>query len=138
MDLKKELETVKRLLVIKESLIDYTGPIFVFGNIDMLLNAKNQTVISATMPREEFVILNERIPNWVIEVNSKVDYNNNILIIKDMDKISLERQEILLDILEDNQISTENLPENLKIILHSDKACDINFKIRDIVECYEI
>ena len=55
-----------------------------------------------------------------------------------MDKISIERQEILLDILEDNQISTEDLPENLKIILNSDKKCDVNLKIRDIVECYEV
>ena len=55
-----------------------------------------------------------------------------------MDKISLEKQEILLDILENNQVSLEDLPENLKIILTATSKCDINSKIRDIVECYEI
>lgn len=138
MDYKSELETTKKMLLVGESLFDYAGPLFVLGNIDMLMSGYNPTIISATMPREEFVILNNCIPNWVNEVNAKANDSNNILIIKDMDKISVQRQEILLDILEDNQVSTENLPENLKIILNADKKCDISFKIRDLVEYYEI
>lgn len=138
MDTKDQLEYAKKLLVIKESLVDYAGPIFIFGNVDWLLNSQNSTIISATMPREEFVILNNNVPKWVDEVNTKSNDVNNILVIRDMDKISLERQEILLDILEDNQISTEDLPENLKIILNASNKCDVNVKVRDIVECYEI
>lgn len=138
MELREKLEKTKNLLVIKECLIDYVGPLFIFGDIESLLGEENLTIISATMPREEFVILNNRVPKWFDEVKTKASDINNILIIKDMDKISLERQEILLDILENNQISTEELPENLKIILNADKKCDINGKVRDIVECYEI
>lgn len=138
MDMRKELQNTKKLLIVKESLVDYAGPVFVFGNIDNFINKDNLTIISATMPREEFVILNEHIPQWVNEVKSKSDYKYNFLLIKDMDKVSIERQEILLDILEENQISTEDLPDNLRIILNSEKKCDINTKIRDIVECYEV
>lgn len=138
MEIKEQLEVMKRLFVVKECLIDYTGPLFVFGNIDLLLSDQHLTILSAIMPREEFVILNNRVPNWVNEVKSKANTSNNILVICDMDKISIEEQEILLDILEDNQISTERLPENLKIILHANKKCGINPKIMDIVECYEI
>ena len=65
MDLRKELESAKKMLVVEECLIDYAGPIFVFGNIDILLKGHNPTIISAAMPREEFVILNNRIPLWV-------------------------------------------------------------------------
>ena len=109
-----------------------------FGNIDWLLEGNDITIISATMPKEEFVILNNRVPKWVSDVNMHVDANNNILIIKDMDKISVEKQELLLDILDNNQISSEELPENLKIILNADVKCEVNNKIRDIVECYEL
>lgn len=138
METKEQLEVMKRLVVVKECLIDYAGPLFVFGNIDLLLCGQHSTIISATIPREEFAILNNRVPDWVNAVNSKADTITNILVIRDMDKISIERQEILLDILEENQISTECLPENLKIILHANKRCEINPKIKDIVECYEI
>lgn len=138
MESKSNSEFTDKLLVIKECLIDYVGPLFIFGDIDWLLEGNNITVISATMPKEEFVILNNRIPKWVSDINSYKDTQNNILVIKDMDKISVEKQEILLDILDNNQISTEELPENLKIILNSDVKCEVNNKIRDIVECYEI
>lgn len=138
MNLKEQLERTKRMLVIRESFVDYAGPIFVVGNIDWLLNGLSPVIISATMPKEEFSILNNRIPNWVNQVIYNQNNANNVLVIKDIDKIDLEKQEILLDILENNQISTEDLPENIKIILNSDNKCDINFKIRDIVEYYEI
>lgn len=138
MNLREELERTKNLLVVKECLVDYVGPIFVFGNIESELDDYNPCVISATMDREEFVILNGKVPMWIDEITKKASEVYNILIIKDMDKISLEKQEILLDILENNQVSLENLPENLKIILTATSKCDINSKIRDIVECYEI
>ena len=130
-------EEISRL-IIKECLIDYVGPLFIFGNIDWLLKGDNITVISATMPKDEFIILNKRIPKWLSDVKLYADNKNNILVIKDMDKISVEKQEILLDILDNNQISTEELPENLKIILNADEKCEVNNKIRDIVECYEL
>ena len=138
MSSENKAELTNNLLVIKECLIDYVGPLFVFGNIDWLLDGNDITIISATMPKEDFVILNNRVPKWVSDVNLRVDAKNNILIIKDMDKISVERQELLLDILDNNQISSEELPENLKIILNADVKCEVNNKIRDIVECYEL
>ena len=138
MSLENKAEFTNKLLVIKESLIDYVGPLFIFGNIDWLLEGNDITIISATMPKEEFVILNNRVPKWVSDVKSCIDAKNNILIIKDMDKISIERQELLLDILDNNQISSETLPDNLKIILNADSRCEVNYKIRDIVECYEL
>lgn len=138
MNLKEQLERAKKMLVIRESFIDYAGPIFVVGNIDWLLNGLNPVIISAQAPKEEFIIINNHIPSWIIQVEHNKNNPNNVLVITDMDKISLEKQEILLDILKNNQISTEELPENLKIILNSDNKCDINFKIRDLVEYYEI
>ena len=138
MGLKNNVEFADKLSVIKECLIDYVGPLFIFGNIDWLLDGNDITIISVTMPKEEFVILNNRVPKWVSDVNMRVDAKNNILIIKDMDKISVEKQELLLDILDNNQISSEELPENLKIILNADVKCEVNNKIRDIVECYEL
>ena len=45
---------------------------------------------------------------------------------------------LFLDIIENNQISNERLPDNLKIVLNSKERCDINPKIRDIVEYYEL
>lgn len=138
MDLKEQLQRTKRMLVIRESFVDYAGSIFVVGNIDWLLNGLNPVIISATMPKEEFIILNNHVPNWVNEVKSR-DYNiNNVLVISDMDKVSVEKQELLLDILENNQVSTEQLPENLKIILNANEKCNVNFKVRDVVEYYEI
>ena len=138
MELKDNVEFADKLSVIKECLIDYVGPLFIFGDIDWLLDGNDITIISVTMPKEEFVILNNRVPKWVSDVNLRMDAKNNILIIKDMDKISVEKQELLLDILDNNQISSEELPENLKIILNADVKCEVNNKIRDIVECYEL
>ena len=138
MELKNNVEFADKLSVIKECLIDYVGPLFIFGDIDWLLDGNDITIISATMPKEDFVILNNRVPKWVSDVNLRMDAKNNILIIKDMDKISVEKQELLLDILDNNQISSEELPENLKIILNADVKCEVNNKIRDIVECYEL
>lgn len=138
MELKDNVEFADKLSVIKECLIDYVGPLFIFGDIDWLLDGNDITIISATMPKEDFVILNNRVPKWVSDVNLRMDAKNNILIIKDMDKISVEKQELLLDILDNNQISSEELPENLKIILNADVKCEVNNKIRDIVECYEL
>ena len=138
MEIKKELNKMKQTFVIQESLTDYVGPIFICGEIDWLLENINPVVISMTMPRENFIIQNDITPNWINQIRDKYNNENNILLICDMDKISMDRQEILLDMLEDNQISSEELPENLKIIIQSDTKCNISTKIRDIVEYYEI
>ena len=138
MELKEQLKRTKTMLVIRESFVDYAGPIFVTGSIDWLLKGTNPVIISATMPKEEFIILNNHIPNWMHEVNLNTNSINNILVISDLDKVSIEKQELLLDILENNQVSTYNLPENLKIILNAQQKCNISPKVRDIVEYYEI
>lgn len=72
MDIKEELEKMKSIVIIKESLIDYAGPIFIFGNIKWLLKDLHPTIISATMPKKEFVILNNRIPKWVDEIKKNL------------------------------------------------------------------
>lgn len=136
MDIKQKLESFKLLAVISEALTDYVSPIFTSNDISMILEGKNPTVIKATMPKEEFVILNNHIPNWVVDVNSKCNESDNILIIEDIDKIKIEDQELFLDIIKDNQISTVDLPSNLKIILKASSKCEISSKIRSYVEYY--
>ena len=138
MNIKESLEQLKKQIVIEESLTDYAGPILIFGNINWLIENKNVITVSLTMSRDNFAIINNKYPNWSIEVQNKANEDENILIINDIDKVDINRQEILLDILEDNEISTEKLPDNLKIILHSNNKCDISLKIRDIVECYSL
>ena len=64
--------------------------------------------------------------------------DNNILVITDIDKVSLEKQGLLIDIIENNHISTVELPKNLKVVLHSNIKCKLNDKIRPLLECYNI
>ena len=135
-DEKEQLKKLKKLMVIKESLTDYVEPILVIGNIDWLLNS-TVTIVSLMLPKEEFAILNDKIPSWVLQVRNKRINKENILVMTDFDKISIEKQELLLEILKDNKISSEDLPENLKIVLHARGRCNINPKIRDLIECYE-
>lgn len=138
MELKENTTFPEKLSIIKECLIDYVGPFLIVGDIDWLLEGENITTISATLPKEEFIIINNQIPNWMIKLEDKNNDENNILVITDMDKIEIEKQEILLDILENNQISTKALPSNLKVILNAKQKCKINNKVRDIIEYYEI
>ena len=138
MELKNKLGLLKNLTIINECVIDYVGPLFIFGNIDLLLNKNEVTVASACLPKEEFAIINSNIPSWVKQIEAKSNESNNILVITDMDKISLENQDLFLDLIENKQISTYELPENLKIILHASKKCEINPKLRVFVESYEI
>lgn len=134
----EELKTMNKNLIVYECLTDYVGPILIFGNIDITLFDKDATVISATLPKEELILLKENIPKWVSKICSKYNENTNILVINDFDKITLDKQELFLDILEYNQISTYDLPANLKIILLSLNKCEVNNKIKDIIECYEV
>lgn len=137
MDLNNNDLSIK-LNAIKESLIDYVGPILIFGDISWLLENKDIDVVSAISPKEKFMILDNNIPNWINDVEKRKDNISNILIINDLDKITNEEQELLLDILEINQVSNRKLPDNLKIVLNANKKCELISNIRDIVECYEI
>ena len=137
MDLNNNDLSIK-LNAIKESLIDYVGPILIFGDISWLLENKDINVVSAISPKEKFMILDNNIPNWINNVEKRKDNISNILIINDLDKISIDEQELLLDILEINKVSNRKLPNNLKIILNANKKCELISNIRDIVECYEI
>ncbi|MBQ9012314.1 MAG: hypothetical protein IJ094_01865 [Bacilli bacterium] len=129
---------IKNKLVVFECLVDYAGPILLIGDINWLLNQYDATVISATIPKEELIIANNYMPKWVNEVRNKETLKTNILIITDFHKISIDKQELFLDILKNNQISSESLPDDLKIIVQADEKCIINQKVRDIVEYYEI
>lgn len=128
----------ERLGVIKECLIDYVGPILIFGDISWLLENEDILVVSAINPKKKFMILDNNIPNWITEVEKRKDNLSNILIINDLDKISIDEQELLLDVLEINKVSNRKLPNNLKIVLNANNKCELISNIRDIVECYEI
>ena len=77
-DEKEQLKKLKKLMVIKESLTDYVEPILVIGNIDWLLNS-TVTIVSLMLPKEEFAILNDKIPSWVLQVRNKRINKENIL-----------------------------------------------------------
>ncbi len=137
MDLKDRLEIIKNITVINECLIDYTGPICIFGTLDLVFIKDKVTIISATLSEDNFAIINGKVPSWVNSV-SKNKSDNNILVITDIDKVSLEKQGLLIDIIENNHISTVELPKNLKVVLHSNTKCELNDKIRPLLECYNI
>ena len=128
------LETIS---CIKECLIDYSTPIYIKGNIEVL-EPLATSIISAKIPKQELIILNNRNPEWLTKILNNYDKENNILIIKDFDKISKEEQNFFIDIICENLISSKELPQNLKIIINSLERCKLIQKISDIVQYFEI
>lgn len=118
---------MNKLDLIKDYLSVYACPLFILGNIDDL-DINKYNVVSADCPKQNFIIFN-RNPKWLNRaLNNESD--NNILIIKNFDKLSLEEQELFIDIICNNTISGEELPENLKIIINAEKECKLIPKIR--------
>ena len=126
----------QKLSAIKECISYYSSPIFIVGSIDDFMSP-HETVISATMPREELTIINGRFPNWYRKVYEK-DKDNNILVITDFDRISEEEQKLFIDILCESRVSSEELPDNLKIVINAKKPCVIIPKIREVIQYFEL
>lgn len=131
-----EISYEENLRAIKECLIDYSGPVYIQGIINDL-DSLSLTTIHANMPKEELIIINNQYPEWLKRVMDNKD-KKNVLLIKDFDKISLEDQKLFLDIICRNTISSLNLPENLKIIINSDEACELIPEISDIIQYFEM
>lgn len=119
--------------LIKECLIDYVGPIFICDDFNVS-NNDLITTISATIPREELVILDNNYPLWYRRVLERANQTSNILCITDFDQISTEEQKLFLDIICENCISGEKLPDNLKIVISSNTMCPLIEDIREVVE----
>ena len=112
-----EDERKQTIRTIKECLMDYVGPIYICGKV-FDLSADSLTIIHATMPKEDLLILNNRYPEWVQRVKNN-SMSKNILLIKDFDKISYDDQRMFIELVCKNSISSEKLPSNLKIIINS-------------------
>ena len=131
MDNRKEI-----IEAIKESLVEYVSPIYICGEL-MDLNADSLTIIHADMPKEDLIIRNNRYPEWVQRIK-KNENTKNVLIIKDFDKISLEDQRLFLDLICRNTVSSEPLPENLKIMINSNNRCPVIPEIREVIQVFEV
>ncbi len=130
-------EKRKALELIRECLVDYSTPLYIVGNIDEL-NLATNNVISVLAPKSSFAIINESYPDWVNRAYENANNMFNIVVFKDFDKLSLEEQNLFTDIICNNRISSEDLPEDLKIILNSEKQCKLIPKISDVVQQIEL
>ena len=54
------------------------------------------------------------------------------------DKISLENQRLFIDIICNNMVSSEKLPDNLKIIINSNTSCELIPEIREVIQYFEV
>jgi len=99
-----------------ECLRDYAMPILIVGLND-INESDYVTVISATCPKEEFTIVNNKRPKWYSNVIDNSLKKTNILFITDFDEISIEEQKLFVDIICKNTISSEKLPDNLEIVV---------------------
>ena len=123
--------------IIEEALRDYSDPLYIIGNMDRD-NGETITTISATMPREELVIIGNKYPDWYLKVVKNASKDNNILCIADFDKISTEEQKLFIDIICKQYISSEKLPENLKIIVNANEPCPLISEISEVVQYFEL
>ena len=123
---------------IEECIEDYSSPIFIVGTLDSVDETQTVTVLSATIPKEELIIKNEKYPEWLTKVINNSLKNENILYIKDFEDISTEEQKLFIDIICDNNISSEELPENLKVIINSEYECPIIPEIREVIQYFKI
>lgn len=128
--------TQEQIRAIKECLVEYAGPIYICGKI-FDLNADSLTIIHATMPKEELVILNNRYPEWIQRVKKNAT-SKNVLLIKDFDKIPYDQQKLFMDIICRNSVSSEPLPENLKLIINSESRCRLIPEIEQEIQYFEV
>ena len=126
-------ERIEKLELLKECLLDYVVPIYIVGNIDKL-NFATDNIISATQGQLNLEIINNRYPLWLQKAIDNSGNLYNILIIKDFDKISLDEQSFFIDIICYKRISSQLLPDDLKIIVNSESECKLIPKLHDRFE----
>lgn len=127
----------KALKLLSECLRDYSMPILVVGSIKVA-NDQYVTSFSATIPREELIIRNDKRPNWYSNVIDNSLKTANILYITDFDKISIEEQKLFIDIICRNTISGETMPENLEIVINGNDKFPVLPEIMENVQFIEI
>lgn len=133
----KIVNYLEKLVCIKECLMDYSTPIYVVGDIELLKSLVN-VLLPATISKKELVIINDKYPEWMVEVLKNASKENNVLMITDFDKISIEEQKLFVDIICNNQVSSEKLPDNLKIIITSNCECQILDDINEVIQFFEL
>ena len=126
-------EKRKALELIKECLIDYANPLHIIGNIEET-GIPLDNMVSVVNTKANFAILNNNYPEWLDKAYNKVNTGNNVVVFKDFNRLSDEEQHMFIDIVCYNKISSEDLPDDLKIVLNSDKQCKLIPKIREVVE----
>lgn len=122
---------------LKECLEEYSSPIFIVGILEGINESDYVTVLSATIPREELIIKNKKYPKWLYKVENNSLRKENILIIKDFEDISEEEQKLFIDLICENNISSEELPANLKIIINSRYKCPIIPEIEEVIQYFK-
>ena len=122
---------------LEESIEEYSSPIFIVGLMSDLDDNQSITTLSATIPKEELIIQNNKYPEWLTKVVNNSLKNENILFIKDFEDISVEEQKLFIDIICENTISSEELPENLKVIINAEYECPIIPEIREVVQYFK-
>jgi len=122
---------------LEECIEDYTAPIFIVGVVGDFNDSNSVTTLSATIPKEELIIRNNKYPDWLYKVFQNSLNGDSILYIKDFQDISQEEQKLFIDIICENSISSEELPENLKIIINSKYECPIIPEIREVVQYFK-
>lgn len=122
---------------IKECIIDYSSPIFIVGDI-YGLSKLAVSVISATIDRSELIIIGNKYPEWLTNIKKNSNNNNNLLIIKDFEKISEEEQKLFIDIICNQRICGEKLPEDVKILINSAYKCNLISDIEDVIQYFEL
>lgn len=133
----KILRYMENVNVITDCIVAYSTPLYIVGEFNPI-NALTTNVISATMPKTELEILNNKYPNWLLQVFANANNENNILILKDFDKITEEEQSLFIDLICENQVSTKELPDNFKLIINAEKRCPLISKISDVIQYIEM
>ena len=135
-DLIISIEKTKEAII--ECIEEYSTPIFIVGVLDSIDESQTVTTLSATIPKEELIIKNNKYPKWLTKVINNSLKNENILFIKDFQEISEEEQRLFIDIICENNISSEELPDNLKVIINSEYECPIIPEIREVIQYFKI
>lgn len=131
-----EITYTDKINAIRECLVEYTTPLYVCGVLNDVV-VDSLTIIHANMPKEELIIIGNNYPDWIKKVKANGE-GKNTLLIKDFDKISYDDQRLFLDIICNNSVSGEKLPNNLKIIINSSEKCNLIPEIREVIQFFEI
>lgn len=122
---------------IEECMEDYVCPIFIVGEMEPIEGMDEITTISATIPKEELIIKNNQYPKWLDKVMNNSFKNENILYIKDFQELSQDEQELFVEIICKNRVSSEELPDNLKIVINSKYECPIIQEISEVIQYFK-